>query len=165
MGDRISNLAKAVEIISSEMGSVVKQSSVYETAAWGKENQQAFLNMAIEVDTNFSALQLMQKIISSEEMMGRRRNEKWEPRIIDIDILFFNDDIINDTGAQNFWAQNVAPLQVPHPLLHQRRFSLVPLDEIIPDYIHPVLKKSIHQLLIETKDSLAVKKISATLAK
>ena len=85
-------------------------------------------------------------LLSIEHQMGRVRTIKWEQRCIDLDILFFNDAIINQEG-----------LKIPHPHLHQRRFTLIPLCELIPDFIHPMLKKTIKQLLVECKDKKEVK--------
>jgi len=150
MGDRFTNLEKGSDEIKMGIGEIIQQSSMYETAAWGNENQEQFLNKVVTVNSSLKAAQLMKRILSIEEKMGRIRMKKWEPRIIDIDILFYNNEMISNET-----------LTVPHPSLHLRKFTLMPLAELMPDYIHPVLKKSITDLLHELNDSLEVKKISS----
>jgi 2-amino-4-hydroxy-6-hydroxymethyldihydropteridine diphosphokinase len=148
MGDRLQNLRQATALLSATCGPVVQQSAVYETAAWGKTDQPAFLNQALLITTSHSAPELITIILSVEEKMGRHRMEKFGPRIIDIDIIFYNDAVINEPH-----------LTIPHPQLQNRRFVLEPMNEIAPDQVHPVLKKTIKQLLSECKDDLAVKKL------
>lgn len=148
MGARENYLRQAEELIEDEVGEITRRSSVYETSAWGNENQPAFLNSVIKIVTNLSPKKLLHQILLIEEQQGRTRSkEKWQQRIIDIDILFINDDVINSTE-----------LKVPHPSLHQRMFTLIPLAEIAEHLIHPILKKSIKQLLSECPDKLEVKK-------
>jgi 2-amino-4-hydroxy-6-hydroxymethyldihydropteridine diphosphokinase len=149
VGERLINLENACKNIEKELGKITGQSSMYETEAWGNTEQESFLNMVVKVDSSIQAQQAMERIIRMEEAMGRVRTKKWEPRIIDIDILFYNDEIISSEN-----------LVVPHSGLHQRKFTLVPLAEIMPGYIHPILKKSIAELLEGLNDSLDVKKIS-----
>lgn len=149
VGDRRANLRQAVTAIDESCGGhVVRQSAIYETAAWGKTDQQAFLNQALLLSTSFTPTHLLQQILQTEVLLGRIRQERYGPRIIDIDILFFNDDIINDPA-----------LTVPHPEVQNRRFALTPLQEIAPGLVHPVLKKSVDQLLQECPDMLEVKRI------
>lgn len=147
LGKRKENLQSAKSLIERHGGPVVNKSAIYETAAWGKTNQPSFLNQALKIQTPLNARQLMHKILKIEKMMGRVRKEKLGPRLIDIDILFFNDEICDD----HF-------LKIPHPELQNRRFALVPLAEIAATLIHPVLKKLIAQLLKECPDTLEVKK-------
>jgi 2-amino-4-hydroxy-6-hydroxymethyldihydropteridine diphosphokinase len=147
MGDREQNLATARQLIESGCGKIGKASSIYKTAAWGKTDQPAFLNQALIIDTPLSPNQLMQCILDVEEKMGRVRQEKFGPRIIDIDILLFNDDIVS-TFLVN----------IPHPEMQNRRFVLMPLAEIAPSLVHPLLKKTIKELLSECPDQLTVEK-------
>lgn len=148
MGDREKNLAAAIHNISLHCGEITNSSSLYETAAWGKTDQPAFLNQALEVKTSLTARQLMRRILKVEKLMGRERKEKYGPRIIDIDILLFNNE-----------KHNYPLLKLPHPEMQNRRFALLPLAEIAADIIHPVLNKTIKTLLKECPDTLFVKKI------
>ena len=148
LGDRNNNLAEAVRLINSECGTVIKSSSLYETAAWGKSDQPDFLNQALQIQTELNARQLIRKLLKIEKRMGRIRSEKMGPRIIDIDILLFNNEI-----------HELPFLSIPHPEMQKRRFALQPLAEIDPDLKHPVLKKTIQQLLDECPDQLEVKKL------
>ena len=148
IGDSKSNLQTASNHIHQQIGNVERLSSIYKTEPWGNKNQQAFLNQVLQVQTQLTPHQLIKKILEIENEMGRNRQVKWEPRIIDIDILFYDDLIINETD-----------LQIPHPLLHQRRFTLVPLHEIAPQLIHPKLHKSISQLLSICTDLGMVEKL------
>ncbi|MCX6290854.1 MAG: 2-amino-4-hydroxy-6-hydroxymethyldihydropteridine diphosphokinase [Bacteroidetes bacterium] len=153
VGDRVQHLKNAAAEIHKELGLVAAQSSVYETEPWGNSRQENFLNQVILIESSLLADEVMYRILMIEEKMGRRRTVKWEPRIIDIDILFFNDEIISKEN-----------LRVPHPSLHDRKFVLTPLAELIPEYIHPVLKKSILALLSDVNDPLEVKKVSTQTA-
>ena len=148
MGNRKDNLAIAYKHISVLCGHIINSSSVYETAAWGKTDQPSFLNQVLEIQTALTAPQLLKKILDIEKLTGRIRKEKYGPRIIDIDILLFNDEIHNDPL-----------LKIPHPELQNRRFVLEPLAEIAPEIIHPVLKKSIIDLLAICPDKLEVTRI------
>ena len=150
LGDREKNLAFAKEFIQQQCGTIVAASSLYETAAWGNTDQPAFLNQALELDTAFNARQLIRRILKIEKLMGRVRKEKYGPRIIDIDILLFNNE-----------KHNYQFLRLPHPEMQNRRFALLPLAEIAPDIVHPVLNKTITKLLNECEDELDVKKIKA----
>jgi 2-amino-4-hydroxy-6-hydroxymethyldihydropteridine diphosphokinase len=145
-GDMKSNLATAVRLISERCGEIEKISSLYETEAWGNKEQPGFLNQAIQLSTELNAMQLMRRLLKIEKSMGRKREEKYGPRIIDIDIIFFNDDIINYSF-----------LKVPHPEMQNRRFVLVPLEEIAADMMHPVLKLTVKELLDKCPDHLEVK--------
>jgi 2-amino-4-hydroxy-6-hydroxymethyldihydropteridine diphosphokinase len=147
MGNSRQQLLQAVKLIRKNIGRVTRQSKLYVTAAWGNTSQPDFLNQVIVVETKFPAAELIKIILSTEVSMGRVRKEKNGPRIIDIDILFFNKEMIRKKD-----------LIVPHPEIQNRRFVLVPLNELSPGFKHPVLKKTIHQLLESCADTLDVKK-------
>ncbi|MDE3145273.1 MAG: 2-amino-4-hydroxy-6-hydroxymethyldihydropteridine diphosphokinase [Bacteroidota bacterium] len=151
IGDRFANLATAKELITNQCGTVINESSVYQTAAWGLTEQPDFLNQVLMITTKLLPEQLMQNLLSIEESMGRKRSVKFGPRIIDLDILLI-DDLVIDTEL----------LSVPHPALPQRKFALIPLSEVAPDLLHPVEKKAISQLLTACNDELVVQKISAS---
>jgi len=149
LGNRKENLSKAVSLINEQCGSLTSSSSIYETEAWGNTDQPSFLNQALEISTSLNARQLMRKVLKIEEVMDRVRKEKLGPRIIDIDILLFENEI-----------HDLRFLKIPHPEMQNRRFVLVPLAEINSTLQHPVLKKTIAELLEECPDNLEVKKIA-----
>jgi 2-amino-4-hydroxy-6-hydroxymethyldihydropteridine diphosphokinase len=147
LGDRHLFLNQAIECIENDAGAIVKVSSVYETQSWGKTAAPDYLNQVVLLKTKLPAQNILQKILAIEIALGRKREEKWDPRTIDIDILFYGQDIINEPG-----------LCIPHPELHKRRFTLEPLAEIAPELVHPLLHKNVLQLRNELKDGLNVKK-------
>jgi len=149
LGNRKENLSKAVSLINEQCGPLTRSSSIYETEAWGNTDQPSFLNQALEISTSLNARQLIRKVLKIEEVMGRVRKEKLGPRIIDIDILLFENEI-----------HDLRFLKIPHPEMQNRRFVLVPLAEINSTLQHPVLKKTIAELLEECPDNLEVKKIA-----
>lgn len=152
LGNREKNLQDALTLIEIHIGKIISRSSVHNTAPWGMhppDNKQSdFLNQAICVETSFSAHELLEKILDIEKSLGRERRKKWEARIIDVDILFFNSGIITTPG-----------LIIPHPYLHQRKFALSCLNEIAGDFIHPEIKKTVKQLLEECVDTLTATKL------
>ena len=148
LGNRFNNLEKARSLIAAVIGKIINASAVYETEAWGIKEQPAFLNQVLIVSTSLDPDQLLSRILSIEHEMGRERTQKFGPRSIDIDILFYNQEIIDQPG-----------LIIPHPQLHLRRFTLEPLNEISPSFIHPLFDKSIAELLQECPDNLVVKKL------
>jgi len=148
LGDRKENLLKAIALINEQCGPLIRSSSVYETEAWGKTDQPSFLNQALEISTSLNARQLMRKILKIEKEMGRVRKEKLGPRIIDIDILLYENEI-----------HDLRFLKIPHPEMQNRRFVLAPLAEIGSSLLHPVLKKTIAELLEECPDNLQVSKV------
>ena len=147
MGNSKEQITIAVKHIMKQVGKILRISSLYCTAAWGNTDQPDFLNCVLLIETNLNAWQTMKQVLSIEESMGRIRTKKFAPRMIDIDILFFNKAIIGEPS-----------LTVPHPEIQNRRFALVPLNEMAPNLVHPVLKKTMHQLLLDCKDTLNVKK-------
>ncbi len=149
IGNRKAFLLQARKLLLQYCGKITAASSFYETAAWGNTDQSPFLNQALEITTTLNSRQLIRKILKIEKLMGRIRKEKYGPRNIDIDILLFNAEV-----------QDISFLKVPHPEMQKRRFALLPLAEIAPALIHPVLKKSIQELLNDCSDTLEVKKIA-----
>ncbi len=149
-GNRILWLETAIKLISEQCGTLVKRSSVYETKAWGIAEQPDFLNMVVSIETSKAPQALLAAILSIEEAMGRHRTVKWGPRIIDIDILLYNEEIVDSPD-----------LVIPHPYMQERRFTLIPLVELAPDYVHPKLHKTIGQLLVECPDALEVHKYAS----
>ncbi|MCU0395628.1 MAG: 2-amino-4-hydroxy-6-hydroxymethyldihydropteridine diphosphokinase [Chitinophagaceae bacterium] len=149
MGNRVENLERARTLVGARAGHVAAASSLYETSAWGNVPQPDYLNQVLLCETPLTAAGLLAVIMEIEQDMGRFRQEKYGPRVIDIDILFFNDEIIR-TDA----------LTIPHPRLHLRNFTLEPLNEIAPHLVHPVLGKTVASLLAESPDTLDVKKFS-----
>ena len=147
MGNSQQQLSIAIKNITEQVGTVTRLSSLYTTAAWGNANQPDFLNQVIIVSTELTPLQTINIVLLIEKKMGRVRTTKNAPRIIDIDILFFNKEII---------AEKI--LTVPHPEIENRRFVLIPLNELSPGFTHPINKKTIHQLLAACTDTLDVKK-------
>jgi 2-amino-4-hydroxy-6-hydroxymethyldihydropteridine diphosphokinase len=147
-GDREANLSEAIEKIITHIGTIVKQSHIYETDAWGNEDQPGFLNMAIAVETDLLPENVMNTLLSIEKQMGRIRNKKWEQRVIDLDIIYYEDQVIRTDH-----------LIIPHPEMQNRRFVLEPLNEILPDFIHPVLKENTNALLIRCIDQLKVTRL------
>ena len=129
------NLSLAKKHIQQEIGKINRESSVYVTKAWGKSDQADFLNQVIIATTNLDPSKIMQLILKIEKSMGRVRTIKNAPRIIDIDILFYNKEIIS-----------LPNLSIPHPLIQERRFVLAPLNELSPNLKHPIFQKNIHQL-------------------
>lgn len=146
LGDRKKNLREAIQIISS-FTEIVKVSSCYETEPVGNEEQPEFLNCALEIKTELQPLELLDELEGVEGRMGRVREEKWGPRKIDIDIIFYDDFVID-----------CDELVIPHPGSHLRRFVLEPLSDINPDFIHPALGVPVSELLAKLEDSKSVKK-------
>ncbi len=150
-GNVIENIKQALYLIEKRIGRVCTVSSYYSTKAWGPIAQPDFINVAIVCKTVFSAPQVLHKILDIEMNLGRKRTVKYGPRIMDIDIIFYKNEMINTKD-----------LQVPHPLMHTRNFVLYPCAEITPNWIHPKLKKSVKQLLHQSKDNLDIKVIYAS---
>lgn len=148
LGDRYRQLSGAIGEIEKHVGFIARRSSVYETEAWGVEDQPSYFNQVLEVETLLNPHALLKAIHDIENKLGRKRVKKWESRVIDIDILFYNDLIVNQEN-----------LIIPHPLMHTRKFTLLPLAELATHLWHPVLRKSIKQLLEECTDPLDVKRL------
>lgn len=142
LGNRQRNCLRAIELLEKRGIIVKKKSSMYETEPWGVKDQPQFINMALEVETELEPHELLRTLKDVEREFGRRVTFKWGPRIIDLDILLFNDLFLREDD-----------LQIPHPLMHERDFVLKPLCEIAPERIHPLLKVSICDLLQELANS------------
>jgi 2-amino-4-hydroxy-6-hydroxymethyldihydropteridine diphosphokinase len=146
VGDRLKYIEDAIERIEKLDGvTLVKKASIYETEPWGVKDQEHFLNTAIEIHTSLSAKDLHKKIKDIEEKLGRENRDRWTSREIDIDLLFYGDEVIDDEN-----------LNIPHREIENRKFVLIPLAEIDQDFIHPVLNKPVSVLLRETPDNLEV---------
>jgi len=145
LGNREEGLHKAIETLKSDKIKVIEKSFIYETAAWGIRDQQAFLNQIVEIETSLTPPELLQLILNVELEIGRVRQRKWGERIIDIDILYYHNYVCEEKD-----------LLIPHPGIPDRKFTLIPLVEMCPDQIHPVLKRSQTQLLESCKDELQV---------
>lgn len=150
LGDRTKLIDNAVCQIDSRIGKVFSRSSWYETAAWGREDQPGFLNIAIGVETELPPLTVLERALEIELELGRVRQQKWGARLIDIDLILIGDEIIDIPGK----------LQVPHPEMQNRKFVLEPLAEIAGGEVHPVLKKRVSDLLETLSDNLPVSKIN-----
>ncbi len=150
LGDRLTNLQKAKDHLLGNFIRIVKESSVYESEPWGKSDQPWFLNKVVEVETEMNPHRLLETCLAIETEMGRERKEKWGERLIDIDILFYHDQIINEPS-----------LKIPHPGIPDRRFTLMPLAEKWGEMLHPVLNTEINKLLDGCGDQLHVSKLDS----
>jgi 2-amino-4-hydroxy-6-hydroxymethyldihydropteridine diphosphokinase len=148
LGDRDVFMRQAIAHIEADIAPVLEVSAIYETQSWGKADAPDYLNQVVLLQTDLPAQMVLQKILAIELILGRMREEKWGSRTIDIDILFYGDAIIDEPN-----------LKVPHPEMHKRRFTLEPLAQIAPDFIHPLIKKNILALKNELIDELVVKKV------
>ncbi len=148
LGDKSGNLAGARAAIATGAGKIVAASAIYETSAWGKVDQPSFFNQVVAIDTQLDPQRLLDRILAIEVALGRVRDEKWGPRIIDIDILFYDQHVVNDPN-----------LTIPHIGIPDRRFVLEPLNEIAPDFFHPRLHQTVGELLRNCSDPLPVKKL------
>jgi len=147
IGDRAAHLEQAQRTLAATAGAVVAASAFYETAAWGVEDQPAFLNQVLAVRTFLAAPALLAACLATEQQAGRERIRRWAARTLDVDILLYGDVVI-DTPT----------LSVPHPALPGRRFALTPLAELAPQLVHPQLRQTISELLAACPDPLAVVK-------
>jgi 2-amino-4-hydroxy-6-hydroxymethyldihydropteridine diphosphokinase len=148
LGDREANIDEALTRIEESLGEILVTSSVYESEPWGFESKDKFLNMVVYIRTDLTPSGLLGRILMIEAQMGRIREDKeYKSRIIDLDILIYEDEILNEPS-----------LEIPHPRIHERKFVLVPLCEIAPDIVHPVKRKTFRELLEECRDECEVVK-------
>jgi 2-amino-4-hydroxy-6-hydroxymethyldihydropteridine diphosphokinase len=150
IGDRKLHIARAIQMIEESIGPIWSSSSYYETEAWGKKDQSDFINVALEVEHYMTPNQLLKTINKIEDNLGRVRREKWEERIIDIDIIFM-EDIIIDTDK----------LTIPHKWMEKRNFVLYPMVEIAEKFVHPVFNKTLAELLEDCEDSTKITKLKS----
>lgn len=149
MGNRQRFLNEAAWFLQERVGTVLKSSSIYETEPLSFKSKDLFLNQVLKIETSLDSCELLKVIKAIEIKIGRiRKNQRYIPRCIDIDILFYNDEV--------YFSDD---LVIPHPRLHDRMFTLVPLNEIAPDYLHPILKKTIRKLINDCDDKLTVRKV------
>ena len=148
LGERLENLRAAIEALAPDVN-VLAKSHVYETPPWGYEEQPAFLNMVVKAETDLEPDELLTYLKQLESGLGREKSVRWGPRLIDLDILFY-DDLVIDTP----------PLVIPHPRLHERAFVLVPLADVAAEVVHPVLGEFIWELLLKA-DVSGIRPLSA----
>lgn len=128
---------------------IISRSSLYETEPFGKTDQNRFVNAVVQIETALTPVKLLEALLKIEQDMGRVRNEKWGPRIMDLDILFYEDRIVQEKT-----------LEIPHPGIPERSFVLIPMKEIAGDFVHPQLKKTIHALCEPLADPEKVRRLS-----
>ena len=145
LGDRANHLRQARQVLAATAGELLSASALYETAAWGLEDQPAFLNQALAVRTLLSAPALLAACLAAEQQAGRERHQRWGARTLDVDILLYGQEIIA-----------TPTLTVPHPALPARRFALLPLAQIAPQLVHPQLQQTVAELLANCPDPLPV---------
>ena len=149
IGDTRNYFQNAVAMISRRIGRVVSQSAVYQSEPWGFNAEQMFLNQVVVAETELEPHAVLELCLQIEAELGRTRSGNgYEPRTIDIDIVFFGQQIVSQPD-----------LQVPHPLMHQRNFVLRPLCDVAADFVHPVFRKTVHQILAECDDNAMVKQL------
>jgi len=150
LGDKNSNLLKAKQSISIYIGSIIKTSSIYVSEPWGFQSEEQFYNQLLIVETDLLPQEVLREIHKIEKALGRKKTTKqWDSRVIDIDILFY-DNVIYSSNS----------LKIPHPLLQERKFVLLPLSEIDNEYIHPIINMSIAELLTHCPDHSLVQIIN-----
>lgn len=146
IGNTLDIFQNALLAIEKKLGKIIQKSSIYQTAAWGKEDQNDFLNQVILIETSFDAKKLLDSLLTIELLFERKRIERWGPRTLDLDLLSFDNQI-----------ENSESLVLPHPRIQERKFILVPLAELNPNWVHPMLRKSVSELLDNCADQLKVK--------
>lgn len=145
IGNRFKNIEKAKELVESKIGKISKKSKIYETEPWGEKEQDNFLNQAIEVDSKLKPKALMKQIGEIEQFIGREETYKWGPREIDIDVLFYGDEMISEVD-----------ITIPHAFIHERLFTLIPLKDICPNKLHPIFGATVTELIDMCEDNCEV---------
>lgn len=149
MGDKRWVFDQATTLLGERVGKITRRSAIYETEPWGFESSNMFWNQVLELQVDIDAPKVLQRTLKIEQELGRTRMiNQYDSRVIDIDLLFYDDQVIE-----------MPELVIPHPRIQERKFVLIPLNEIIPEMVHPMLQKSIHQLLAECPDQLKVEKV------
>lgn len=148
LGDKFLSVQKAANIIRKRLGIIEAESAIYETEPWGYSKQPNFLNKVIKLNTHFPPEELLKQLKSIESELGRMPKERWKERLIDIDILYYGEKIVNTEN-----------LVIPHPEIANRKFVLIPMNELAPEETHPVNGKTQRQMLEECKDLLTVEKL------
>ena len=149
LGDKETIFSDVKRLLKEKVGEITARSDIYETEPWGFESEDMFWNQALEISTSLSPLEVLRETQQTETELGRiRKSDRYDSRMIDIDMLFYDNQIIE-----------LENLTVPHPRILERKFVLMPLAEIAPTFIHPIFKKTIGQLLLECTDNLRVEKI------
>lgn len=149
LGDKKKIFEEARELLGERIGEISALSAIYETEPWGFQSDDVFWNQVLKFETKLSPEEILERTQQIERDLGRiRKKKQYDSRMIDIDILFYGDQIIEREN-----------LIIPHPRIQERKFALVPLNEIAPELIHPVFQKSIRQLLDQCRDSLSVEKV------
>ena len=149
LGDRLSYIDEALNLIEDNGVKIIKKSTVYETESWGVSTDRLFLNLVCEIESDMAPFDLLRNLLSIEKKLGRERgNERYADRTIDIDVLFYDCLVLESKE-----------LTIPHPEIEKRRFVLVPLVEIAPDFIHPLLKTSLSEILEKCTDTCIVKRL------
>lgn len=145
LGNRLENLQEACKRLDQKAGRILQKSRVYETQPWGNTDQPEFLNMAVRLETKSTPEELLRAVLQIEKEMGRTRDQKWAPRIIDIDLVMFSDLVIQ-----------TPELIVPHPEMHHRNFVLVPCMDVAAGWVHPVFEQTVEDLYWNNEDPLDV---------
>jgi len=145
-------LDSAIEILQEDIGAITLRSKIYESEPWGFEAKVRFLNIAIVINTDKSAKEVLKICLKTEQRLGRERKVEpgYSSRKVDVDVLYYGDEIVN-----------LPELVIPHPRLHLRRFALIPLTDVVPDMVHPIFKKNQNELLEECQDKSGVKLFKA----
>ncbi len=149
LGDSKALILKAKNLLEINLGPCVLNSSLYKSEAWGFDTTDSFLNQVLVFDSDLNPKEILHIALDIEDKLGRERiSDGYSSRTMDIDLLFYDQEIIKEDN-----------IEIPHPRLHLRRFTLEPLVEIMPDFVHPIIHKTLHKLLVNCTDNLSVIKL------